>query len=310
MKKVAIFNMLYFLAYHLTKKLLEEGIEVIGIDRLNPDKKTQQDEMLMSIGRNAQLQFINQHMVDLDMKAVCQDVDTIFFFCPSDYKWYASLVNELKDREAVVQKMMTQCQRNNIRLIYVSSQMVYGQHDGMITEESSIQPELDEAIFIAQEEQRMIDGAIRGNFPLAVLRLPTVYGLWQPAHTFISQLLQLKIKGKIPEEIEIDDHLENNYIFVDDVVDALIRIGESEFTFDVYNLSNEEEDQLTKLMSTLFHNNSFFQCDKIGSQRRKVSNRKIKQKLNFMLRYSIERGICTLWTDMEKLMKYDRTLFF
>src|SRR5690625_3328659 len=134
MKKVMIFDMLYFLGYHLAKRLLDEGVEVIGIDPINLNNSRKQEEMLMKIGRNAQLNFLNKHISKLNLEEVCIDVDTVFLFYPNKFDSLSSPSDELTNRKALLQTVIHMCRKKNIRVVYVSSQSVYGQQSGLITE--------------------------------------------------------------------------------------------------------------------------------------------------------------------------------
>ncbi|MGM9988292.1 MAG: hypothetical protein ACI35O_13835 [Bacillaceae bacterium] len=58
MRRVVIFEALSFIGFQLVDTLLNEGIEVIGIDEIDSERK---EEMLFSIGRNSNFELASSY---------------------------------------------------------------------------------------------------------------------------------------------------------------------------------------------------------------------------------------------------------
>ncbi|WEG15980.1 NAD(P)-dependent oxidoreductase [Alkalihalophilus pseudofirmus] len=81
MKKVCVTGALGFAGFHLCNELLEQGIEVIGIDEHDEKRALEQEEMELRIGRNALFHLFKTAIEDLE-KDKWKDIDVCFHMTP------------------------------------------------------------------------------------------------------------------------------------------------------------------------------------------------------------------------------------
>jgi nucleoside-diphosphate-sugar epimerase len=121
--------------------------------------------------------------------------------------------------------------------VQLSSVGVYGQRpDGLITEETSLNPVGEYEVTKAESDRIVLDAASTGVFTCSILRPSNVIGA-RMANQSILSMIEMIDRGLfffIGEE-----GASANYIHVDNVVDALIRCGtDDRAKGKVYNLSD------------------------------------------------------------------------
>lgn len=111
MKKAIIYGAFSFVGYQLCRHMLDQEIEVIGID-FEPKEGSPEEDNLLRIGRNAYFSFVNY-----DSKLIRDgqlQVDGTDAFV---YTWIGC--NDNKDKE--IQELVERCSENNSKFILVST---------------------------------------------------------------------------------------------------------------------------------------------------------------------------------------------
>lgn len=108
--------------------------------------------------------------------------------------------------------------------ILASTEEVYGEGDIPYKEENTTYPPSPYSIskLTAEHMSRMY--AIQCGYPLIIFRIGTMYGPHQPEHRYIHQTIN---KALANEEIPLNSGTKKrDYIYVDDVVDAMVKVFE------------------------------------------------------------------------------------
>jgi GDP-4-dehydro-6-deoxy-D-mannose reductase len=129
------------------------------------------------------------------------------------------------------------CKYNNIPLTFVSA-YIYGKPDSLpIKEDALIKPNNPYALSKHMAEQLCSFYAAFHNLDITVIRPFNIYGPGQPNHFLIPKIVNM-VKQKV--EIELFDLApKRDYIFIDDVVDVLVKTLELKLPgYNVFNIGS------------------------------------------------------------------------
>ncbi|RBW71061.1 hypothetical protein DS031_03450 [Bacillus taeanensis] len=304
MRKVLVTGGLGFIGFHLCKRLLEEGIEVIAVDKCeNPNRKLVQEEMLLSIGRNANFQSINKGFGDSLFSSILKNVDCVFHLAvPAISRSWDNFGKVIFSHLTETSQLITECKNKNTQVIYLSSIEVYGPRFGILTEETPLSPITKLGLLKTAEEALIFQKLENHMRNLCVLRVPTIYGPWQGQESTYHQLLLTQIRGKMDKVVE--DSCREDVIYIKDLIDILWRAGNKEEVVGVYNVGSGEKNQWKKgieLISPAYLSSlsqPFFSVE--------VSIKKLKNQLNFSPSTSLQIGLKEQKEHIEKMMKFKK----
>ena len=166
--------------------------------------------------------------------------------------WYTHLVNQ----ESVVNTLEF-IRVNNLpikKFLFTSSAAVYGNAaDFPKTEDSHIDPLTPYAIDKYASERYTIDYGRLYNIPTVAVRLFNVYGPRQNPDSEYSGVLSIVtkcLKENKPFSLYGDGSQTRDFVYVEDVVDALIKISTEIVEPTVYNIANGDETPLINVIHT------------------------------------------------------------
>jgi UDP-glucose 4-epimerase len=280
MKKVIVTGAAGFLGFHLCKRLLDEGIEVIGIDKFDRNQSNSiQDERLNFFGRNALFQFINEPIEHADLEQYKEEVDVLYHLADEQLKEVVEIYKTTKTR-----------------FILTSSTDVYGTATGIIDEESAANPEST----LGREklaEENWIEENVKQRS--TILRIPLVIGPFQSPDTRIYQMLKSKLEGNETLNVEKEDC--TDIVYVDDAVEALFLAGKHDNGCGIVNIVNDPPVQWEDVLA-------WFQSQKKPKSAREdelfnYSNEKAKRLLSFEPRVSINEMLTKINQHVNNLAK-------
>ncbi|MGO4889329.1 NAD-dependent epimerase/dehydratase family protein [Anaerobacillus sp. MEB173] len=246
MKKVIVTGALGFIGFNLCERLLQEGIEVYGIDcMLDDNRKSMQMEKLQYFTRNSQFHFINKSIENINFEEILPGTQVVFHLAAAtktDSKW-ERLRETIHHNVKCTKKIIQSCTKNT-RIVFASTIQVYGERYGVVTESTPTNPITPYGLTKLAGESILLQEQKKRNVPIVILRLPTVYGPWQrPDMTYYQLLMNKDIKQN--ESIEIDRVVED-IVYVDDVVEALMLAAKTKAENEVFNITSGELDEWYK----------------------------------------------------------------
>lgn len=290
MKKVVVTGALGFIGFTLTRRLLEKGFEVVGIDGMIAENSQDlYEEKLLWIGRNAHFQFINQKIEEIDLKATFDDVDTIFHLAAATSRAGNSDVGRtpFESNLGVTEKIISACDVNK-KLICTSSTQVYGDTTGRITEMSPFDPQTTNSLSNLAAESLIKSRCSERLVPYVIFRLPTIYGPWQREDMTYSQLIinNLKsLKGSVESDFVTEDVL-----YIDDILDTLIEAGlKKDCQNEEYNLSTGKTNQWYRGVAII--NKEPYTQPTDQRMQNVYSNQKVTNDLGFKVSTDLKTGI-------------------
>lgn len=187
---------------------------------------------------------------------------------------------------------------------YLSSTGVYGDHQGnWVTEESECIPHTPTGIARLKAEEDWMTVGEKNQLPLHIFRLSGIYG---PKRNVLERLVQ----GKKQSIYKLDQVFCR--IHIEDIVDTLLASIQSPNPLSVYNVSDDEPAPayvVEQYGANLLHQPPLLLIpiqethlspmeQEFYSNNRRVSNLKIKNELQVVLKYpSYKEGLTHIWKN-------------
>lgn len=221
-----------FIGFHLSKRLLEEGYEVVGLDNLNPYydvnlKKARLDILKDFEGFSfAKLDLEDveglkelfethsfEYVVNLAAQAgVRYSLENPFAYTSSNITGFVNILERSKDHQVK-------------HVIYASSSSVYGANTSM---PFSVSQNVDHPISLyaaTKKANELIAHSYASNFKLPVtgLRFFTVYGPWGRPDMALFIFTKAILEGR-PIDVYNNGKMRRDFTFVDDIVEGIFRL--------------------------------------------------------------------------------------
>ena len=223
-----------FIGFHLTKRLIQEGERVIGIDNINdyydPSLKTARLEFLKSLKKDS----FSFEKVNLEEKRL---ISKIF----ANYKpdnvvnlaAQAGVRYSLENPDAYVNSnlvgflnILEACRNHNIKhLVYASSSSVYGGNTKMPFSELD---NVDHPVSLYAASKKANELMAHSyshlfDLPSTGLRFFTVYGPWGRPDMALFLFTKSIIEGK-PIKIFNNGEMIRDFTYIDDIVESIYRV--------------------------------------------------------------------------------------
>ncbi len=131
-KKVILFDAFSFVGYGLCSRMLDEEINVIGVDA-EPMENSLEENKMLYVGRNAYFHFIENSKALLN-QSLFEKTDAVI------YPWFSSTQpSRNEEKEERLQSVFDYCNDSKTKLILVSV------HDINRVAKDSLEDELDES---------------------------------------------------------------------------------------------------------------------------------------------------------------------
>lgn len=237
-----------FIGFHLSKRLLDQGLDVIGVDNFDPYYDTNlKSDRLDELRKNKKFVFIKKACGDL-LKKDLEDVD-IIFHQGARAGVRSSIENPIIYNELNVNstvKLLKLAVDSKVKkIIFASTSSVYGDVDKFpITEEHPTNPKNPYAVSKLAAEKYLSAFYNCYGLQYISLRYFTVYGPWGRPDMFMAKVLDSCFGGKpflrfVKKGKLID--FKRDFSYIDDIVDANILAMKSKIENDIFNISSEKD---------------------------------------------------------------------
>ncbi|WP_243291328.1 NAD(P)-dependent oxidoreductase [Bacillus sp. FJAT-47783] len=224
MNRVLIVGVQQFIGFHLCSRFLEEGCSVDGVF-IKPDHPFYHkwvEEQMLWLGRNAQFNIFTKKDLELG------EYDRIYFcqLDPHDPEW----PKEWEKEKGVLEDLLEMAKKAECPVVFLSSFDVYGDDQIDITDQDEPFPKKEKGRLFIQAENWWQKQAENAYVPTIIVRVPTVFGPWQPPGQWITDQLLLELQfnpivftKKIHEKTPVRDLL-----YIEEVINCLVEIGREE----------------------------------------------------------------------------------
>jgi len=275
--KVLVTGSAGFIGSAVSKKLLERGNEVIGIDNHNDYYSPKLKEARLS----EHSQYSNYTHIRLDIEKK-DDIEILFnkhkFDCVVNLAAQAGVRYSLENPLSYINTnvvgfthILEGCRHNNVKhLVYASSSSVYGSNTKM---PFSIHDNVDHPVSIyavtkkANELMAHTYSHLYG-LPTTGLRFFTVYGPWDRPDMALQKFATSIMTGNKIQVYNYGNHL-RDFTYIDDIVEGIIRVldkpaisnmkwdgnnpdsGTSKSPWRIYNIGSHAPVKLMKYIELL-----------------------------------------------------------
>jgi UDP-glucuronate 4-epimerase len=277
MSKILVTGAAGFIGFHLGKKLLAKGVEVVGLDNLNDYY-----DVNLKLARLKQLEacpgfrFVKMDLSDREGIAslfAAEKFDTVVNLAAQAGVRY-SLENPhayIDSNISGFMNILEGCRHNAVQhLVYASSSSVYGANTSM---PFSVHHNVDHPVSLyaatkkANELMAHTYSSLYG-IPTTGLRFFTVYGPWGRPDMALFLFTKAILEGR---SIDVFNYgkMQRDFTFVDDIVEGVIRVSEkvpqgnpawsgqspdpgtSYAPYKIYNIGNNSPVELLRFIEVL-----------------------------------------------------------
>ncbi len=277
MKKILITGAAGFIGAHLTKKLIDGGSEVVGLDNINNyyDPQLKRDRMA-ALAEGPQFTHVN---IDLaDRKSVEALFQKFSFDAVVNLAAQAGVRYSLINPHSYVDtnivgfvNILEGCRHSGVKhLVYASSSSVYGANTKM---PFSVHDNVDHpvSLYAASKKANELMAHTYShlfNLPTTGLRFFTVYGPWGRPDMALFLFTKAILENR-PIDVFNNGKMERDFTYIDDIVEGVCRVikrvpesssawngdapdpATSYCPYRVYNIGNNNKEKLLRYIEVL-----------------------------------------------------------
>lgn len=269
-----------FIGSELAVELVRRGESVISISRHGGEEVSGVEKLILDISDQALLEkefpqgetvyiLVGQNHPDFDAVAELQILQNLI-----------RVLNRTLPKKA----------------LYLSSVLVYGETSAPVTEAAPCYPADQYSQFKCAAEQLLREN-LNPRIPLGILRLANVYG-GKKNRGFIGLVMdRLAREESTALTVNGNGLQERDYIFIDDVVMALVAVKEHLLQSDTINIATGESHTLLDIIEEVTHiTGQPFLYEKNNKElvevgRSRVNNEKLKKLYHFSSLYRLNTGL-------------------
>ncbi|MBU2234118.1 MAG: NAD-dependent epimerase [Proteobacteria bacterium] len=234
MRKILVTGAAGFIGFHLSRRLLEGGDTVVGLDNLNPYYDvTLKQARLQILEEKENFRFVRADLSDRKtMEALFADERFEFVV---NLAAQAGVRYSLKNPHAYVESnlvgflnVLEGCRHQQVKhIVFASSSSVYGANTRM---PFSVHDNVDHPLSLyaatkkANELMAHTYAALYG-LPCTGLRFFTVYGPWGRPDMALFLFTRAILEGR-PIDVFNEGRMMRDFTFIDDIIEGLVRVME------------------------------------------------------------------------------------
>ena len=214
-----------FIGSHLSRHLLDEGDEVLGLDCFTPYyARDRKETNLAPVSTRPGFRLVEADLVETDLSPLLEGIDVVYHLAAQPgvrSSWGTGFSGYVRDNVLATQRLIEACIPASVgRFVAASSSSIYGDAETLPTRESAL-PRPVSPYGVTKLAAEHLCGAYRATAALetASLRLFTVYGPGQRPDMAFSRLTSSAVRGE-PFEVYGDGEQTRDFTFVEDVARA------------------------------------------------------------------------------------------
>jgi UDP-glucuronate 4-epimerase len=276
-KNVLVTGAAGFIGFHLSKRLLEGGAAVVGLDNLNSyySVKLKEDRLAQLEGH---AHFIFERMDLADRAGMERLFSERRFDVVVNLAAQAGVRYSLQNPQAYIDanivgftNILEGCRHHGVRhLVFASSSSVYGANTRM---PFSVHHNVDHPVSLyaaTKKANELMAHTYSHLYGLACtgLRFFTVYGPWGRPDMALFLFTDAILNGR-PIQVFNHGRMQRDFTYIDDIVEGVVRVmgrlpapnpawsgdrpdpGTSYAPYKIYNIGNNQPVELTRFIETL-----------------------------------------------------------
>ncbi|MDP2862831.1 MAG: NAD-dependent epimerase [Desulfobacterales bacterium] len=276
-KRVLVTGTAGFIGYHLSLRLLKEGLYVTGIDNMNPyydvSLKEARLAQLLPYGKFAFVKADISEKEDLEKVFENKEFDVVVNLAAQ-----AGVRYSLKNPHAYIDSnivgftnILECCRHNGVKhLVFASSSSVYGANTKM---PFSVHDNVDHPVSLYAATKKANELMAHSyshlfGLPCTGLRFFTVYGPWGRPDMALFLFTEAILEGR-PIKVFNHGKMTRDFTYIDDIIEGVVRImekvpepdpgwsgkkpdpGTSYAKYRIYNIGNNSPVELTEFIEAI-----------------------------------------------------------
>jgi UDP-glucuronate 4-epimerase len=276
-QKVLVTGAAGFIGFHLAKRLLKDGCQVVGLDNMNPYYEVALKEARLELlNKESDFTFFN---LDLSDRKQLQDIfSTTEFDVVVNMAAQAGVRYSIENPYAYVDSnlvgfvnLLECCRHNRLKhLVFASSSSVYGANTKM---PFSVHHNVDHPVSLyaaTKKANELMAHTYSHLYRLHCtgLRFFTVYGPWGRPDMALFLFTRAILEG---QPINVFNHgkMQRDFTYIDDIIEGVVRVmgrlpeanpewrgdapdpGTSSAPYKVYNIGNNNPVELIKFIEVI-----------------------------------------------------------
>jgi len=266
-----------FIGFHLSKRLLDEGVRVVGLDNLNPYYSVKlKEDRLAQLEGHPRFTFARLDLADrAGMKRLFA---ANRFDVAVNLAAQAGVRYSLKNPHAYIEanivgftNILEGCRHHGVKhLVFASSSSVYGANTKM---PFSVHHNVDHPVSLyaaSKKANELMAHTYSHLYGLACtgLRFFTVYGPWGRPDMALFLFTDAILKGR-PIQVFNHGRMQRDFTYIDDIVEGVVRVmgrlpapnpswsgdrpdpGSSYASYKIYNIGNNQPVELDRFIETI-----------------------------------------------------------
>jgi dTDP-glucose 4,6-dehydratase len=258
-KVVYVTGCIGFIGYHVTKKCLDAGYHVLGID-----SKTYASNLnlLPDLLKYPRFKFLESDINDLDRLHDCDYFINTAAETHVDNSIVSSdvfLRSNINGVHKILELIKAMPKARRPVLLHFSTDEVYGDIvNGFHTETDLLKPSNPYAATKAAADMLVTAWARTYDVPYVIVRPTNNYGIGQYVEKFIPKAIKNLSLGR-PILMHDNGLPRRTWLHVSDTANAVLKIIESEAVNEIYNISGNYEEQNINVAKKII--DKFYNCD-------------------------------------------------
>jgi UDP-glucuronate 4-epimerase len=266
-----------FIGYHLSKRLLASGVEVVGLDNLNPYYSVQlKEDRLVQLKSHPGFRFVRLDLADRgEMERLFQQNrfdGVVNLAAQAGVRYSLSNPHAYIDANIVgFVNILEGCRHCGVKhLVFASSSSVYGANTKM---PFSVHHNVDHPVSLyaaTKKANELMAHTYSHLYSLACtgLRFFTVYGPWGRPDMALFLFTDAILHGR-PIQIFNHGRMQRDFTYIDDIIEGVVRVmsrlpaphphwngdhpdpGTSYAPYKIYNIGNNQPVELNHFIQTI-----------------------------------------------------------
>ena len=250
-----------FIGFHLSKKLLEDGMTIIGIDNLNEYyDPTLKKDRLNILNKFNKFKFLKIDLCDFDNLTNIFLENKINIICHLAaqagvrYSLSHPFVYQKSNNEGFLNIIEIARKFDIDNFVYASSSSVYGLNKKYpFSENDPVDHPI--SLYAATKRSNELIAYCYShlyNLNCSGLRFFTVYGPWGRPDMALF-IFTKSIINNIPIKLFNNGHMKRNFTYIDDIVNGIIKVLNYPQKYELYNIGNSRAENLTDFIENIEH---------------------------------------------------------
>jgi UDP-glucuronate 4-epimerase len=251
-----------FIGYHVSKELMAQGQEVIGVDCVNEYYDvTLKQKRLENLQKEKKFTFEKidvceyERLTDIFRKYSPSKVCHLAAQAGVRYSITHPFVYQKSNMEGFL-NILELSKKNKIEnFVYASSSSVYGANTKLPFSETD---PVDTPISLYAATKRSNELVAHTyshlfDLPCSGLRFFTVYGPWGRPDMALFIFTKAILEGK-PIQVYNQGNMQRNFTYIDDIVNGVIRVLNTPEKYEIYNIGNNKAEKLMDFINEIEKN--------------------------------------------------------